>query len=317
VNEVGAVAIELLDNWIILGLFAAGAWAMSSLLDVCFVGEKIYRDPLDGPAIVGLFCLFPALAAARSLGTADIAWEGASLAMLSALCYLLHLYFYFRALFELNDASNAEIFNTLSVLLVPILAFVFLGERMAWANYVAIVVAGVGVVLLVIFQSARLSRSGIVFLIFSVTFVSLSMVMQAQALQFADYGVTAGVFSVTAFLLAALGLAVARARRRHVLRICRKFSLAFVLVQALELAAVFGSQRAIDIGPSVSLVALLESALPIFIMIFSWFFIAASRRWQIVDMTIVRSALSPQIAAAPSKLTALAMIVAAIALAQP
>lgn len=317
-GKIGAAAmlLELWDNWVLLGLLAAGGWAMSSVLDVCFVSEGIYGDPIDGPVIAGLFFFLPAVAAARSLGSADIDWAYAGLAMLSAGCYLLHVYFYFRGLFELNDASNAEIFNTLSVLLVPLLAFLFLDEQVASMDYAAIVVAGAGVLILVMLQSARISRRTIGFLSASVVFISVSMVLQARALEVADYNVAAGVFSITAFVLASVGLAFLKTRRRHLIRMCRRFGYAFVLVQLLELGAVFGSQRATDVGPSVSLVALLESALPVFIMLFSWVFVVVSRRWRMTGAIEIRRALASQITAAPSKLTALAMITAAIALVQ-
>ena len=68
-NGAAAMVLEIWDNWILLGLLAAGGWAMSSVLDVCFVGEGIYGDPVDGPIIAGLFFFFPVVAAARSLGT--------------------------------------------------------------------------------------------------------------------------------------------------------------------------------------------------------------------------------------------------------
>ena len=73
-------------------------------------------------------------------------WEAVTLSMVvpalvAGVCYFLHVYFVFRALFTVNDASCSETFNTLSVLLVPCLVFVVLGERLSSIYYVVISMA--------------------------------------------------------------------------------------------------------------------------------------------------------------------------------
>ncbi len=308
--------MEFWDNWVALGLFAAGAWALSGVIDVCFVGEGIYREPVDGPVIAGLFCLVPALSAAPAAIGSDVSWQVIGLGTLSSVAYLLRVYFYFKALFELNDASNAEIFNTLSVLIVPVLAFVVLGERMNWVHYLAIGVAGVGVLILVAMQSSRITRSALGNLTISVAAVSLSMVLQASVLKHADYGTAVGVFSGSAFLIVFAYLATRPKKRKRITVLCRRFGAIFVAVQLLELGAVFGSHRATDLSPSVSMVALLECTLPIFIMLFSWLTMIMLRRWPATDTTAIRLSLSTQTAAAPSKLAAMTLIIAAVAISQ-
>jgi len=84
----------------------------------------------------------------------------------------------------------------------------------------------------------------------------------------------------------------------------------------LELAAVLGSQRATDLGPSVSLVALVECSLPIFVLAFSGLFALAADRWMPVRSVALRSALYLQTVAAPSKIASMFLIVFAIFLVQ-
>jgi uncharacterized membrane protein len=104
-----------------MGLMAAAARGLSCVIDVCFVGEGVYRDPLDGPLIAGLFCILPLFVFGEANVVQVVDPGVALMTLLAGICDLLHIYFYFKALFVLNDASNAEIFNNLSVLLVPLL----------------------------------------------------------------------------------------------------------------------------------------------------------------------------------------------------
>jgi len=310
------MTIAIWDSWIAMGLIATGAWALSSVIDVCFVGDGIYTEPSDGPVIAGLFCALPVFTMAGTGNWNGAGWEVVSVAMLSGVGYLLHIYFYFKALFVLNDASNAEIFNTLSVLFVPVLAFVLLDERMAVLDYLAIALAIGGILVLVSFQISRLSWLVIGYLTVSVVCISLSMVMQAWVLQHASYASAVWLFSLAAFMSVVVALALRPRRRRRIGKLCRRFGAVFIAVQLLELGGVFGSQRATDTGPSVSLVALLECSLPLFVMAFSWLLIVISRYWSQFGSVAIHTALSLQTSAAPSKLGSMLLILVARLLVQ-
>ena len=310
------MAVWLWDNWVLMALFAAGGWALSCVIDVYFVGDGIYRDPSDGPLIMGLFCVIPLLA---SLGTVDWRepdWQAPPVAALAGLCYLLHVYFSFQALVMLNDAANAEIFNTLSVLLIPVFAFVLLGEKLALVNYAAIGLAAAGILVLARLQVLRLHRHVLGNLLASVFFVALATVLQAWVLKNVSYGTAVGLFSLSAFAAAIIVLALRPRRRQHIAGLCQRFGVIFVAVQLLELSAVFCSQRATDVGPSVSLVALIECALPLFIMAFSWIVGNALCLHRRLGTIQVRSSLALQTDAAPAKLASMSLILIAIVLVQ-
>lgn len=306
--------MELWNSWVAMSLLSAAAWGLSCVIDVCFVGEGIYRKPVDGVLIAGLFCALPFLAFNEPGNTHDVDTGVVVVALLSGIFYLLHVYFYFKALFALNDASNAEIFNTLSVLIVPILAFFMLGELLPVRYYVAIGISVLGIVVLIRFQLSVLTWQVAVLLGVSVLFVSLVMVMQAWVLRFVDYKTAVSLFSASA-VVAVLALLIGRGHlRQRVLVICRRIGWLLLVVEFLELTAVFGSQRATDVAPSVSLVALLECSLPIFVMVFSAMVLGVSRYWQKIGQDDVRVALASQTDAYPAKLFSLALIVVAISL---
>lgn len=310
------MTLAVLDNWVLMALFATGAWALSCVIDVCFVSNGVYRKASDGPAIAGLFCIVPALASTGRVEWSDIDWAIVAVGVLSGVAFLLHIYLYFKALFSLNDAVNAEIFNTLCVLFVPVLAFVLLGERLPWPNYVAIALAVLGILVLVRYQLSRLSLVVIGYLVASVVTVSLMMVMQAWVLRYTNYATAVWLFSCSAFVTVVLLFGLPRKRRRRIGKMYQQFGALFVVVQILELAAVLGSQRATDVGPSVSLVALIECSLPIFVMVFSGLFALIAHRWMPVRSLALRAALSLQTVAAPSKIASMFLIVFAIFLMQ-
>ena len=314
--RISDVILGWLDNWLCMALLASAGWALSCVIDVCFVGDGIYRRPSDGPAIAGFFCLVPALLASASLDWSDVTLPVAVVGALSGVVFLLHMHFYFKALFTLNDAVNAEIFNTLTVLVVPVLAFLVLGERLGVLDYLAILIAGAAVVLLIGLQASRVSRVAIGYLAGSVTAASVLMVMQAWVLESANYETAVWLFSLAAFVTSLLIFGVPGASRRRLTRLCRRFSGLFIVVQLFELGAVLGSQRATDLGPSVSLVALLECSLPLFILTFSFLLASVVRRWRLIASRSLQSALAEQVTAAPSKIASMLLILVAIALVQ-
>lgn len=304
------------DNWVIMALFAAAAWAMSSVIDVCFVSNGIYKEASDGTVISGFFCIIPAIASIGSFDPGTVDLLTACIGMLSGIAFLLHIYFYFKALFQLNDAVNAEVFNSLSVLVVPALAFLFLGERLEMSNYLAIAITALAILVLIGFQASRLSCSTIGYLLASVLCVSAMMVSQAWVLKNTDYGTTVWLYSATAFVISIMICGVRNKSRRRVGNMIRQFGVFFITAELLEIAAVLSSQRATDKGPSVSLVALLECALPIFVIIFSFIIAMTSKKWMPARSVTTLSALSLQTIAAPSKVFSMVLIACAIFLVQ-
>ncbi|MEM7283794.1 MAG: hypothetical protein AAF438_19435 [Pseudomonadota bacterium] len=300
-----------MDNWIFMSLFAASAWALSCVLDVCFVSKGIYKTPWDGPTIAGLFCLLPVV----------FLWDGVNFSgptgvylvgIGSGFAFLAHVYYYFKALFAVNDAVNIEIANNLCVLLVPLLAFLFLGERLDILHYMSIGVGALAILVLTGSQTARLPPRVLFYLGVSVFSISMMMVMQAWVLKHVNYATAVWLFSFAAFMIVATSLVVKRQRAARLGTMIQKFGWIFVGVQLLELSGTLGSQRATDIGPSVSLVALVECSVPVFVMLFSWIITEAIQRTTSWNSPSLVSALSSQISYAPSKLTALMLILFAI-----
>ena len=308
--------VWILDNWVVMALAAAAAWALSSVVDVCFVSNGIYKKASEGALISGLFCAIPATASTAAIDLNGVSILTISMGVLSGVAYLLHVYFYFQALFKLNDAVNAEVFNSLSVVVVPILAILLLGERLAWSNYLAIAVTALAIIVLVGFQTSRLSWSALANLVASVLSISTMMVSQAWVLERVDYATAVWMYSSTAFATAVVICGIRQRNRRRISQMFRQFGPVFVAVEMLEILAVLSSQRATDKGPSVSLVALLECALPIFIMLFSYAIAGGSKLLMPSHHANLSNALSLQTIAAPAKILSLILIACAIFIVQ-
>lgn len=302
----------LTENWILMALIASAAWALSCVVDVLFVSRRVYRGPADGPLIAGLFCSIPAMLSAGAAQPDTLSVTAVAVTMASAIAFLSHVYCYFKALFALNDAVNAEIVNTLGVVTVPVLAFVFLGERLSPLHYLAVTIAAFAVLFLVQRQAGRIPGRAIGYLAGSVFCLSAMMVLQAYVLARVQYVTVIFLFSATVFAAVVFVLIVRREQRASVVRMSRRFSSVFVGLQLLEIGAVSASQRATDLSPAVSLVALVECSVPLFIMALSAL-IAAAIRWSSAWPTNeLRSTLDLQTRSAPSKFGAMLMIVAAI-----
>ena len=138
------------------------------------------------------------------------------------------------------------------------------------------------------------------------------MVSQAWVLERVNYATAVWLYSSTAFILSAIIVASRAKNRQHIGYMARRFAPIFVAVEMLEIVAVLGSQRAIATGPSVSLVALLECALPIFIMVFSVMVAGWSRVLSPTRYNAMVDALSLQTIAAPAKVVSMFLIACAI-----
>ena len=307
---------DLWNNWMALAMMTPALWAVSSIIDICFVGERIFRFPSDGPIISGLFGLLPLTVLGAQIGE----WETIPFwvsvpAVLAGVCYFLHMYFVFKALFLINDGSCSEIFNMLSVLFVPFLAFLVLGEQLASMHYLAISLAFGGIVALIRGYLFGGNRWVVFLLMMAVLCISMAMVLQAWVFTQMPYWNGVSLFASGSLLTALMLLCWNPDRIRRITTLCVRYGRVFLAVELVELAAVLFWQRATAMSPSVSFVAVLECSLPVFVMGFSFGLLAISHRWKTVT-PVIQEALRLQVAATPVKLLSLTLILAAIVMLQ-
>ncbi len=306
----------LWDNWIVVAFIAPAVWGTSCIIDVCFISENIYRRPADGAIVSGLVAALPGLFFLTHIDS----WQGITLinampAVIAGAVYYLHCYFYFKALFKMNDASGAEIFISVGVVVVPILAFFLLGERLAMIYYAAAAIAFIGIVILISCHFSGVNRGTVWCLTLAVFFVSLSMVVQASVFEHMDYQRGITLFCAGSFGAALMVCFANPSHGKRIFRICSRYGYLLVFAELIGVFAILMSHRATSLSPSVSFVAIVECSLPIFIILLSLCVRTIPRRWNVLSLE-TRDALALQVSSLPVKLVSLTLISAAIVLVQ-
>lgn len=299
------------DYWWILAVLAPSLMAIASLMDSCLVGNNIYKSPLDGTMMTCLLSLLPViwilLVQPSMPATDDLIAVNLWSAVAASLAYVVHLIFYFRTLAKLNDVSGAETFIALSVLIVPFFAWVLLGEVLSARYYLMFVIAAAGVLIQCWPLLRRLGPALLFDMSVSVIAVSLAMVLQAYALEKNGFEASILVFNSSCFFTAILLLLSNRQLRVRVVRIVRQVPFLLLTAECIGLLALVCSHGATELGPSVSLVALIECLLPALIILLSLMLLGMNR---LIPMLSGANSLmlNQQVAGLPAKLLALTLL---------
>jgi len=287
------------QNWLLVALIAPCLWAVVAIIDTHFV-HGVYEDEYDGTVISGVFQLLPWLLV--PLGVIGFTYPGTEIALiaLSAGGFLLLSFFcYFKALFVSNDSALMQIFWNVSVLVVPFFAWLLIGEVLASVHYAGIGVAFLGIMLLNFDGKVK----GIGFfrialpMLEAVVFLSFSMVVARMAYELtSDFWSIFLLFSVGAAIAALLILVIGKRnpfrRAKKIVELSRKYLLFFIIAEGLSIVATLTSQKAISIAPAVSFVAVIESLVPVFVMLISFIIVFVFRNFRKVDVIPYRNQFS-------------------------
>jgi len=261
--------------WLPIAFVAPCQWALVSVLDLYFV-RRAYQDEWDGTLISGTFQLLPwVLVPLGLINYTPLPMKTMALALAGGCMFLASFFFYFRALFRFADAALIQVLWNVAVLVVPLLAWIWSGERLQSVHYLGIALAFFGSTLLA--ARGGLLRNGLLrvagTMVWAVLLLSASMVLQKDAYRLAS-GRFLDVFLVfslgvagAAAVLAALNPRATAARIRRFIGFKGKYIALFVFAESVSFAGTVFSQRAIDLSPSPSFVAAVESSVPAFVML--------------------------------------------------
>lgn len=260
--------------WLPVAFLAPILWALVNIIDVYFVGE-VFDDELDGTVIMGIFQITPWLAVFFiPFSFPDV---GVSLmALVAGFLYLTSMYFYFKALFVTNDATVVSIFWNFSILLLPVASFIVLGEKLTLIQYTGLFVAFTGASLVSFNRKIKERNLTKMFFIMmgSVGFLSLSMAISGKVYNLVGFldgflMFSLGSFMGGLFFLFLRNIKSKKKQRKKIILLQKKYFIWFFIAEVLTLLGIVFSQRAIDLSPSVSFIAAIESAQAFFILIFS------------------------------------------------
>lgn len=263
--------------WLPLAFVAPLLWALVSVLDLYLV-HGLYQDEWDGTLISGAFQLFPWLLVLLGLLHFTVPpTEAILFALAGGGMFLASFFFYFRALFRHADSPLIHVLWNVSVLVVPVLAWAWSNERLLPVHYVGIALAFIG-------SSLFAARNGLLRLgflrvagtmVWAVLLLSSSMVLQKEAYRYAgnQFLDVYLIFSLgvvgAATALAALKPKTTAARIRRFAGFKARYIALLVFAEGVSFAGTVFSQRAIDLSPSPSFVAAIESFVPVFVMLLS------------------------------------------------
>lgn len=303
----------LWSHWMFVAFLAPFFWALVNVIDVYFVSD-VYEDEWDGILINSFFQILPWLL--PIVGIVSFHYPGlpiSAIAFLGGGCLIFSYFFYFKTLFVSNDVVVVQALWNLSVPLVPFLAWIFLDEKLSFINYIGIALAFFGAMLFSLHKDIKAKNLGSIFAIMSgaIFFFSLSMVLQTEAYHFIgdDFWTGFLLFSTGATLT---GLALSffdpkpmKTRLAHILGMSKTYFFVFVLAETLNLLGVLVSQRAIDLSPAVSFVAVIGSSTPIFVLLFSFLLMGV---FFVFNKDKARNIYSNQIVALKTKVLACCII---------
>ena len=257
-------------SWIIVALAVPILYALDSVLDVFFVDRKIFRDPVHATILSGLFSVIYLLGLLLEYKQFELPQINILIICIAnGMFYIAHVYFYFKVLFSLNDASNLECFLGFSVILVPAFAFFFLGDKLTSLQLLGIGISLIGVIwLFVINVSRSVFKESFLTMTYTVTILSLTFIIQDKMYQHVNF-YTGLILFLSGQLLASLIIWKATGCSISAKKTI-KYGPLFFISQMLGVAAVIFSQRAINISPSVTIVVAIETTTPLFIMLFSF-----------------------------------------------
>jgi len=298
----------LFHHWLVYAWIVPLAWAFAALVDVFMIEWDIYENPLQATALSGLVVALPLLVFSLPGAQLDFQnWNIVIAGFCSGLFYALHLMFYYQAMFIANDATHAETFINTEVVLVPILAFIVLGETLAATNYLGIFLSALGVIILGWGARAHVvgHRRLAMFLACAVFASSIAFVLEDILFDLTDYR-TGLFFYAIGVLVAAIPLALQQGAIVTSLRLIRYFRF-IATAEIFTLIATMASLRAIETGPSVSLVTVIETARPVLIMVLCFALWVFFRSYCAIELNTML-ALRNQFYAAKSKLAACTFI---------
>ncbi len=258
----------LSNNWLLVSVMAPALWALVNIIDL-FFAEDVYKDEYDGTIISGLFSGIPWLL----FPFAKVVFpqfQISILAVASGYLFGMSIFFYFRAIYKTKDMALIQTLWMMSAVLVPILAYLVLGEKLTLTQYAGSTIVFAAAVSLSAEGSTRKDLCKILpSMVGAILLLSISMI--GQKVVYTNKSEFFGgflMFSLGSFSagFTVLVIRMVLGKTSHLWAMSRKNAGKFLGAESLQLIGVFCSQRAIDISPAVSFVAVIESLLPAFVI---------------------------------------------------
>ncbi|MGB5706629.1 MAG: EamA family transporter [Arenicellales bacterium] len=264
------------NNWLLIAVIPPMLYAIVSLFDAYWIDRQVFDNAREATIISALFGALPLLAPIFGIIEIQLpAPKVTGIALLSGVAFALHIYYYLAALFEKNDVVLAETIQNLSVLCVPFLAYFLIDEILTSIHYVGIGVATLGVVFMYCHNKSSVSGgfAGCGKLVVSMLLFSLTLIAGEWVYRHTSFWDGYMIFSLGMFITG-FGFFLFGNKKTIPKIVCSKWRF-FFLAEGLTTIGILCSQRAVDISPSVTFIAITECLVAFFILMLSlgvfWF----------------------------------------------
>ena len=261
--------MAILSNWLVMAFAAPILWAVVNIIDVYF-SKEVFRDEYDAVIITGAFGVLP-WTLVPILGFSFPENGLALLAFGGGICFLLSYWFYFRALFAIGDTALIQVLWNTTAIVVPILAFFLIGEKLSGIHYLGIAITFAG--LMTLSMAGGITRENISRILLSmvgaIIFFSVSMIAQERVYSQATFwsGLLAFVLGIFSGSLLFLIFRTLQGKTGHLIKMNRDYAGWFLGTEIINIVGIVCSQRAISLAPAISFVAVIESLMPALIVI--------------------------------------------------
>lgn len=256
--------------WVLIAALAVALISLLIILDAFFFAGKVYHNPREPTAISGLLQLAPWLA--YPFVATDFSALGLTgLAFCSGVLNLLGFYLYFQAMEKDQDAVVIAVMWNVMIALVPLLAWLTIGETLAAHQYggIALVFAGA---MFTAFHKTRANGAVVARMAGAIVLMSITAVMMKHVYSqlvlanhispfwsgFLPHAAGSGLVGLAFFA----GLNVADTRA-HFLPMVQRLWPVFLLIETVQIAADVLYSLALSMG-LVSIVAAMDGLMGIF-----------------------------------------------------
>ncbi|HLN18612.1 MAG TPA: EamA family transporter [Patescibacteria group bacterium] len=261
----------LLNNWLLIAFIAPFFWAFANIIDACFV-EEVYKNEYDGTVITGFMQIIPWLTVPFiGLTIPDV--KITLLAITAGFLVISSYFFYFKALFVTRDATLILILWNVVAIIVPVLSFFFLNEKLTLLQYSGIFLIFLAALHLTSDKKIKKENVKKVILLMAGTTIlwSLSLVASREVYLKASFYSGMMFFSLGSIMAGTIFYLLRKRKRNNISlsNIQKKYFKWIFLEEILTLFGLIASQRAINLSPAVAFVAVIESIQPAFIVMSS------------------------------------------------
>ncbi|MBP9842500.1 MAG: EamA family transporter [Candidatus Pacebacteria bacterium] len=257
--------------WVAVAMLSITAYASLILIDAIMFRGDVYTTAVQPLIISALMQLVPWVI--FPFVVTDFShWPATLLAIASGAVGILGYWLYFHAMEDDQDAVVISIIWNLMIALVPVMAYVFIGEELGLVQYVGIGLIFTGA-LVATFQKAKAKGKVVAMMVGAVTMLSLSVVGMKEVYNLLEAAGNESVYW-SGYLPRALGCGLVglffltgtlrkQQSRVEFVSLVKVFWPVFLLTEALQISADMLTSLATTGGP-ISVVIAMDGLLGMF-----------------------------------------------------